>query len=204
MALIIQGFGGSSLLFDINQVEIYRGPQGTRFGADGMAGMIQMQSANPTSDPSVKVQLGAGNYNSHEAGIAASTGITDTTAVRASTYQRKSDGYIDNQYLDKPTQQQDERSSRFKLNSQLTDHLNTELSVHYIDINNGYDAFTLDNTRNSLADNPGQDNQQSNAIGLNNTYTGFDPFDVNLNLSAIDTELLYSFDEDWVCNDTRH
>ena len=197
------GLGGSSLLFDIDQVEIYRGPQGTRFGADSMAGMIQMQSANATSDPSLKLHLGAGTYNSHEAGLAASTGLTDDTSARVSYFRRKSDGYVDNLYLDKPTQDQDEQVARFKLNSQLTAHLNSELNLHYIDINNGYDAFTLDNSRNSLADQPGEDNQQSYAIGLNNTYTGFDAFDVNLNLSAIDTELFYSFDEDWVCNDTN-
>ncbi|PWS54416.1 MULTISPECIES: TonB-dependent receptor [unclassified Pseudoalteromonas] len=197
------GLGGSSLLFDIDQVEIYRGPQGTRFGADGMAGMIQMQSASATSDPSLKLHLGAGTYNSHEAGLAASTGLTDDTSARVSYFRRKSDGYVDNLYLDKPTQDQDEQVARFKLNSQLTAHLNSELNLHYIDINNGYDAFTLDNSRNSLADQPGEDNQQSYAIGLNNTYTGFDAFDVNLNLSAIDTELFYSFDEDWVCNDTN-
>ncbi len=196
------GLGGSSLLFDIDQVEIYRGPQGTRFGADGMAGMIQMGSAKATSDPSLKLQVGAGTYNTREAGIAASTGLTDDTSARISYFRRKSDGYVDNLYLNDETQNQDEQVARFKINSQLTKHLNTELNLHYIDINNGYDAFTLDNSRNSVADEPGQDNQESYAIGVNNTYTGFDLFDVNLNLSAIDTELLYSFDEDWVCNDT--
>ncbi|MBG9996997.1 TonB-dependent receptor [Pseudoalteromonas sp. NZS127_1] len=197
------GLGGSSLLFDIDQVEIYRGPQGTRFGADGMAGMIQMGSAKATSDPSLKLQVGAGTYNTREAGIAASTGLTDDTSARVSYFRRKSDGYVDNLYLNDETQNQDEQVARFKINSQLTKHLNTELNLHYIDINNGYDAFTLDNSRNSVADEPGQDNQESYAIGVNNTYTGFDAFDVNLNLSAIDTELLYSFDEDWVCNDTN-
>jgi iron complex outermembrane receptor protein len=195
------GLGGSSLLFDIDQVEIYRGPQGTRFGADGMAGMIQMESAQATADPSLKLQVGMGTYNSREAGLAASTGLTEDTSARVSYFRRKSDGYVDNLYLNDETQQQDEQVARFKLNSQLTEHLNTELNLHYIDINNGYDAFTLDNSRNSVADEPGQDNQQSYAIGINNTYTGFDAFDVSLNLSAIDTELLYSFDEDWVCND---
>ena len=195
------GLGGSSLLFDIDQVEIYRGPQGTRFGADGMAGMIQMESAQATADPSLKLQVGMGTYNSREAGLATSTGLTDDTSARVSYFRRKSDGYVDNLYLNEETQQQDEQVARFKLNSQLTEHLNTELNLHYIDINNGYDAFTLDNSRNSVADEPGQDNQQSYAIGINNTYTGFDAFDVSLNLSAIDTELLYSFDEDWVCND---
>lgn len=196
------GLGGSSLLFDIDQVEIYRGPQGTRFGADGMAGMIQMGSAKATSDPSLKLQVGAGTYNTREAGIAASTGLTDDTSARVSYFRRKSDGYVDNLYLNDETQNQDEQVARFKINSQLTKHLNTEINLHYIDINNGYDAFTLDNSRNSVADEPGQDNQESYAIGVKNTYTGFDAFDVNLNLSAIDTELLYSFDEDWVCNDT--
>ncbi|MET6759669.1 TonB-dependent receptor [Pseudoalteromonas sp. NCIMB_1079] len=196
------GLGGSSLLFDIDQVEIYRGPQGTRFGADGMAGMIQMGSAKATSDPSLKLQVGAGTYNTREAGIAASTGLTDDTSARVSYFRRKSDGYVDNLYLNDETQNQDEQVARFKINSQLTKHLNTELNLHYIDINNGYDAFTLDNSRNSVADEPGQDNQESYAIGVKNTYTGFDAFDLNLNLSAIDTELLYSFDEDWVCNDT--
>lgn len=195
------GLGGSSLLFDIDQVEIYRGPQGTRFGADALAGMIQMESAAPTLNPSVKVQLGAGNYNSYEAGIAAGTGITDDTSVRASLYQRESDGYVENIYLNKDTQQQDELVSRFKLHSQLTNNLRTELSVHYIDINNGYDAFTLDNSRYSVADEPGEDNQESIAVGLANIYTGFDWFDVSLNVSGIDSELLYSYDEDWVCND---
>ncbi|MFY8327171.1 TonB-dependent receptor [Pseudoalteromonas sp. ZZD1] len=195
------GLGASSLLFDVDQIEIYRGPQGTRFGADGMAGMIQMESADPTFDPSVKVQLGAGNYNSYEAGVAAGIGITDSTAIRGSIYQRESDGYQDNLYLDRPTQQQDEMVGRFKLHSQLTDHLRSELSVHYIDINNGYDAFTLDNSRNSVADEPGQDNQESIAVGLANIYTGFDLFDISLNLSGIDSDLVYSFDEDWVCND---
>ncbi|TMO70776.1 TonB-dependent receptor [Pseudoalteromonas sp. S3785] len=197
------GLGGSSLLFDIDHVEIYRGPQGTRFGADGMAGMIQMESAQATADPSLKLQVGMGTYNSREAGLAASTGLTDDTSARVSYFRRKSDGYVDNLYLNDETQQQDEQVARFKLNSQLTEHLNTELNLHYIDINNGYDAFTLDNSRNSVADEPGQDNQQSYAIGINNTYTGFDAFDVSLNLSAIDTELLYSFDEDWVCNDAN-
>ena len=195
------GLGGSSLLFDIDQVEIYRGPQGTRFGADALAGMIQMESAAPTLNPSVKVQLGAGNYNSYEAGIAAGTGITDDTSVRASLYQRESDGYVENIYLNKDTQQQDELVSRFKLHSQLTNNLRTELSVHYIDINNGYDAFTLDNSRYSVADEPGEDNQESIAVGLANIYSGFDWFDVSLNVSGIDSELLYSYDEDWVCND---
>jgi len=79
----------------------------------------------------------------------------------------------------------------------------SELSVHYIDIENGYDAFTLDNSRNSVADEPGQDNQESYAFSWRNNFSGLDAFDINLNITALNADLLYSYDEDWVCNDTN-
>ncbi len=98
------------------------------------------------------MKLGAGNYGSYEAGLAAGTGLSDDTAVRVSLYQRESDGYVDNLYLNKPTQQQDEQVARVKLNSQVSDNLALEFAYHHIDTENGYDGFTLDNSRNSVAD----------------------------------------------------
>ncbi|WP_278404394.1 TonB-dependent receptor [Pseudoalteromonas ruthenica] len=195
------GLGGAAMLFDVDQVEIYRGPQGTRFGADALAGMIHMESAEPTLEPSVKVKLGAGNYNAWDAGIAAGTGFGEKSSVRASFYQNKSDGYVDNQYLDSNSQNIDEQVARIKLHSQITEHWRTELVAHYMDIDNGYDAFTLDNTRISVADEPGKDTQESVAVGLSNIYSGFNFADVQFNLTGLDADLLYSYDEDWVCND---
>lgn len=195
------GLGGAAMLFDVDQVEIYRGPQGTRFGADALAGMIHMESAEPTLEPSVKVKLGAGNYNAWDAGIAAGTGFGEKSSVRASFYQNKSDGYVDNQYLDSNSQNIDEQVARIKLHSQITEHWRTELVAHYMDIDNGYDAFTLDNTRISVADEPGKDTQESVAVELSNIYSGFNFADVQFNLTGLDADLLYSYDEDWVCND---
>ena len=195
------GLGGAAMLFDVDQVEVYRGPQGTRFGADALAGMIHMESAEPTLEPSVKVKLGAGNYNAWDAGIAAGTGFGEKSSVRASFYQNKSDGYVDNQYLDSNSQNIDEQVARIKLHSQITEHWRTELVAHYMDIDNGYDAFTLDNSRISVADEPGKDTQESVAVGLSNIYSGFNFADVQFNLTGLDADLLYSYDEDWVCND---
>ncbi|WP_105264688.1 TonB-dependent receptor [Pseudoalteromonas sp. T1lg76] len=198
------GLGGAAMLFDVDQVEIYRGPQGTRFGADAMAGMIHMESADPTVTPSLKVKLGAGNYNAWDAGIAAATGFGEKSSVRASFYQNKSDGYMKNAYLGRDdTQNIDEQVGRIKLHSQLTEHWRAEFVAHFMDIDNGYDAFTLDNSRISVADQPGKDTQESNAFGLSNIYTGFDFADIALNLTALDADMLYSYDEDWVCNDPQ-
>lgn len=194
------GLGGAGLLFDNSQVEIYRGPQGTRFGADALAGVIQISGVSP-KDNALKLQLGAGNYNTWQTGIAAGVEITDNTAARASYYHNEGDGYVDNVYLGKPTQGVDESFARFAVNSQLSASLNTELVLHLIDINNGYDGFTLDNSRTSVADEPGQDNQDSKAFALKNNFTGAEHFNLVIALTGLDADTLYSYDEDWVCND---
>jgi iron complex outermembrane receptor protein len=195
------GLGGSALLFDTQQAEIYRGPQGTQFGADALAGLIHIKTAEASTDVTGQLHLSAGNYNSTQTGVAVGGGIDNAVALRGSVYHAKSDGYVDNQYLNKPTQDQDELVARFKAKSDFSDTFHSELTVHYIDINNGYDGFTLDNSRKSVADNPGQDTQESYAFALNNSYTALQAVDVQLNLTALNADTLYSYDEDWVCND---
>jgi outer membrane receptor protein involved in Fe transport len=194
------GLGGSALLFDVEQVAVYRGPQGTRYGADAMAGMIDMQTTAPSQDKALKVKLGVGNHNSYEAGIAAGTGLTDSSAIRVSAFQRKSDGYTGNLYLNRPTQEQDEQALRLKLSNEWSDNFNTSLALHHINIENGYDAFTLDNSRNSVADEPGQDNLESDAFSLTANYTGFETVNITATATGLQADSLYSYDEDWVCN----
>ncbi len=195
------GLGGSALLFDTEQAEIYRGPQGTRFGADAMAGMIHINTASASTNAQGKLQLGVGNYNSYNLGVAAGGGIDDVVGFRGSVYQNVSDGYVDNIYLNEATQDQDEFVARFKAKTDFSNEFVSEINVHYIDIENGYDAFTLDNSRNSVADEPGQDNQESVAFSWRNNYSGLDAFDINFNVTALNADLLYGYDEDWVCND---
>lgn len=197
------GLGGSALLFDTQQAEIYRGPQGTRFGADAMAGMIHINTAAASTEAQGKLQLGVGNYNSYNLGVAAGGGIDEVVGLRASIYQNVSDGYVDNIYLNEATQDQDEFVARFKAKTDFSDVFVSELNAHYLDIENGYDAFTLDNSRNSVADEPGQDNQESFAFSLRNNFSGLDAFDINFNVTALNADLLYSYDEDWVCNDAN-
>ncbi|TQF72891.1 TonB-dependent receptor [Pseudoalteromonas luteoviolacea] len=196
------GLGGSSLLFDVDQVAIYRGPQGTKFGADAMGGVIDMHSAAASQSNQFKVKLGAANYGTYEAGIAAGTGITESTAARVSLYQKKSDGYVDNIFLNQDTQDQDERVARIKLNSQLSDDLKIGFTYHFIDIDNGYDGFTLNNSRTSVADQPGKDTQQSDAFAVNMDYQGFDLFNLEVIATGLQADTEYSYDEDWTCTDS--
>lgn len=197
------GLGAAGLLFDTVQAEVYRGPQGTRFGADALAGLIHMNTAEASTDLQGKLLVGAGNYNSYEVGLAGGFGAEGVAGFRFSTYQAESDGYMENRYLDKPTQAQNEFVARFKAKTDFSDVFTSELNIHLIEIDNGYDAFTLDNSRYSVADNPGHDNQESTAFSLRNHYSGFSEFDLNLNITTLEADLLYGYDEDWVCADDK-
>ena len=66
-----------------------------------------------------------------------------------------------------------------------------------MDADNGYDGFSLDNTRRTLSDNPGHDRQKSSAIAMQSHWQGNDQFDMVGLVSVADTELEYGYDEDW-------
>ncbi|WP_199610887.1 TonB-dependent receptor [Flocculibacter collagenilyticus] len=192
------GLGAAANLFDIEQVEVYRGPQGTRFGSDALAGMIYMESATPTDYQSGQVVLGSGNYNSRQIGAAYSNGITDNSAVNISLNSNKSDGYIENTFLNRDdTNNIDELVGRAKVRVDATPDLTLGFVAHYIDIDNGYDAFSLDNNRTTLSDEPGVDQQKTNAYAFNANYTGWSRFNLYINASISDSDLVYGYDEDW-------
>ena len=72
------GIGSVASLFDVKQAEIFRGPQGTRFGANAIAGMINITTNEPTEDFEGAVQLGVGNYNTYDLGVALSGPASDS------------------------------------------------------------------------------------------------------------------------------
>ncbi len=60
--------GNAATLFDVAQVDILRGPQGTKFGASAMAGLVNVQSNAPTSQSEGRIKAGMGNYGRQELG----------------------------------------------------------------------------------------------------------------------------------------
>ena len=50
------GIGMLATLFDVSQVEVLRGPQGTRLGANALAGLISFHSAEPSMTPALSME----------------------------------------------------------------------------------------------------------------------------------------------------
>ncbi len=197
----VSGMGNAATLFDVRQVEILRGPQGTRFGANALAGMVNIRTNDPTEVFEALVSSGYGNYDSWNMGAMVSGPFSDRVLGRLAVQQNRSDGYSENDFLDRDnTQNIDESSMRGKLRWLASDELSFDFTGFYVDIDNGYDAFSLDNTRHTLSDEPGNDRQETSAFALSSSWTGHQAFTLKTILSWSDSNLEYGYDEDWSHN----
>ncbi len=194
----ISGIGNAGTLFDVRQVEILRGPQGTRFGANALAGMVNIRSNNPSEKFEASVNSGYGNYGAWNVGALVSGPLADGLLGRIAVQQQSSDGFIDNSFLGRDnTNNRDELTMRGKLKWLVNDELSIDLMSLYVDIDNGYDAFSLNNTRHTLSDQPGQDTQETVAIAITSTWTGHNAFELKAITNWSDSNLEYGYDEDW-------
>ncbi|MGB0935806.1 MAG: TonB-dependent receptor [Colwellia sp.] len=192
------GVGSIANLFDVNQVEIFRGPQSSLLGANAIAGMINITTKAPTDDFEGAVKIDAGNYDSYGLGLALSGPATDSVNYRVAANKYTSDGFMENTYLGRDdTNNRDELSLRGKLSIEASEDLIIDLAAFHFDFNNGYDAFSLNNTHETLSDEPGKDAQKTSAFSAKFSYQGFKNFDLTALVSHADTDLTYGYDEDW-------
>src|SRR5210317_1605730 len=86
------GIGTVATLFDMESVEVLRGPQGSRYGANALAGLIYMQSAAPTPEWSGQLRLSAADDDAFSAGLAVGgpLGAGDELLFRASAHRHES------------------------------------------------------------------------------------------------------------------
>jgi len=89
--------GGLSFqLFDLQRVEVLRGPQGTLFGRNTTGGLVHFISKRPTDELDGYVDLTYGSYNQIKAEAAFGGPIGDTVSGRLSAAMNKSDGWTEN------------------------------------------------------------------------------------------------------------
>ena len=82
--------------FDVDRVEILRGPQGTLYGRNATGGAISVLSRRPTSDASGYVNFTAGNYGLLQVEAALSGPISNTLSARVAVKTINRDGYGEN------------------------------------------------------------------------------------------------------------
>jgi iron complex outermembrane recepter protein len=88
-----QGLNGD--LFDVDRVEVLRGPQGTLYGRNSTGGNVNVVTADPKSTFGASVDMSYGNYNDVQTRAMVNLPITDDLAIRGSFVTHRSDGYFE-------------------------------------------------------------------------------------------------------------
>ncbi|MFT4797771.1 MAG: outer membrane receptor protein involved in Fe transport [Candidatus Azotimanducaceae bacterium] len=191
------GVGSIGTLMDVSQVEVFRGPQGTRYGANALAGLIYIKTNDPVQEQSLNLSLSAGEYDHRTLGLVVNQPLSEGIAIRLAVEKHESNGFYENDFLDiDDNNARDELTARLKLAVDDLAGWQVIAGASHVDVNNGYDVFTLNNSRRTLSDQPGQDDQTSLSLFVEASREL-----ANAELTLIgahaDSELEYSYDEDW-------
>jgi len=84
---------GSFPLYDLDRVEVLRGPQGTLFGRNSTAGLIHFISRRPEDDFGASVNVGYGSHNDINAGGFINVPLSDSLSARLSANMHHNDGW---------------------------------------------------------------------------------------------------------------
>ena len=96
--------GATALLFDLEAIEVLRGPQGTLWGRNSTVGAVNMQTVKPEIGSNAgNFEMGYGSYSRLGARGAVNIPINDTMAMRVAVVHEQHDGYIDYQAAPTPT-----------------------------------------------------------------------------------------------------
>ena len=194
----LSGVGGISNVFDLQRVEVLRGPQATRFGASALAGLVYVQSADPTAEFDVIAEALVGNDETFGAGAAIGGPMTDNLAGRFSLHHYRGNGFYDNLSLGiDDSNERDEWTGRGKLLWDMGKGWEAKLSMLYANFDNGYDAWSPENGRDTFSDNPGRDEQETWGGSLKFSGPVSPAVDFVSITSYAESDVLFSFDGEW-------
>ena len=193
------GLGSAATLFDVDHIEVLSGPQGTLYGANALAGLIYVKTADPSNTFGGRAEVDFGDYNERSYGAVLTGPVSALdSSFRLAVQQYTSDGFYHNAYLGRSdTDNRDELTLRGKWRFQPNADWRVDLTLMRTQINNGYDAFAIDNSRTTESDNPGVDRQYSTGFSAHSTYTGMGSTTLTTIATYADTKVNYGFDGDW-------
>lgn len=124
-------------LFDIEQIEVLRGPQGALYGRNAIGGAITIVTKEPTDhvEGQVRLEGDSGPGYAVRGAVSGPVGGSDTLKFRAAAAYMDTDGFIDNDFLDQEADPYEDLSARLKLLWQPNDRLTADLrfSVSQLD-----------------------------------------------------------------------
>jgi len=115
-------------LLDLERIEVLRGPQGTLFGKNTVAGAMNLVTKKPTDTFEGKISLDVGNFNFRELKAIVNTPLSDTVSAKFSAVKTERDGYVENIITGNELNERDALAYRVQFRFRPSDRLDINLS----------------------------------------------------------------------------
>jgi iron complex outermembrane receptor protein len=172
-------FPANLQLFDIERMEVLRGPQGTLYGGNTMGGVLNIVTRQPDGQLRGEARMTAGNYGLRQASADLNVPLNKQDlflGISAAAIER--DGYTRNTFLGRDADPLNERGLRLRLRYLPSDRLDITLGVDVARIRDGYYDKTaatgrrLEDTPPHLVayDFPGRDDKDLRGASLRVRY----------------------------------
>ncbi len=201
------GMGMHASLFDVQSVEILHGPQAAIYGSRALAGLISIETRQPSTVDDWTVEYGVGTDRYRRFATAGGGPITrqrpELLSLRVAVEQLSSDGFRRNTYLNRDdTNQRDEFTGRLKLLWQPSPQWRWDVTGLFANHDNGYDVWTPDNNGfRTYTDRPGKDSQKSYGTSIRGSWFGPEAFRLVSISTYVQSDAEHSYDADWANHD---
>ena len=196
----LSGLGMVGLLYDIDQIEIFKGPQSSVYGPNAMAGLISLKSTDPTDHFEMRTSTSFGSDNHYGGSSVMNVQFIKNIKLRLGGVNNYSDGFRENVTQSVThTNKREESFSRMKLSYDPNNQLSILATLIYTKLENGYDAWAPDNNTDfkTYSNDKGEDSQRTYGYSLRANFEASENLSITSITSFTETDLVHAYDGDW-------
>jgi iron complex outermembrane receptor protein len=161
-------------MLDVDRIDVFRGPQFTRFGRSGPAGLISMYSREPGDRPRVEGSVAIGDYDAQTYKLSLSSPLTSQFSVSLSGMYSKRDGFLYNEFRHRRPDYEEAIAGRFSFQWMPTPEWKVQLIIAGQRFDDGVQRFTETDSTPSVIDHDftGVTDGSSDVQALRIRYSG--------------------------------